>query len=60
MYWENDLEARPEDRIETETEEQTLHLTREEIPAKEEEAHRLQIPVTVDADNTNPDQPKDK
>ena len=61
MYWDNDLEARPKDRIETEPpKEQPLPLTQEELPAENEDAHQNTISFTDVADNTIPEQPEDK
>ena len=53
MYWDNDLEARPEDRVETEPpKEQPLPLTPEELPVHDKDGTPHPISVTEDTDDT--------
>ena len=59
LYWDNDLEARPEDSIETEPpNDQTLPLTPKELPAEEGDARQHPITVLDDADETKPERPE--
>ena len=60
-HWYNDLEARSEDRIETEPpKEQPLPLISEELPTENADANQHTISVTDVADNTFSEQPEDK
>ena len=61
MFWDNDLEAHPEDSIDTKPpKEQPLPLTPEVLPEENEGANQHHISVTDDTDNTNSEQPEDK
>ena len=53
MYWDNDLEARPEDRVATEPpKEHPLPLIPEELPVDDEDSITHPISVTEDTDKT--------
>ena len=60
MYWDNNLEARHEDRVETEPpKEQPLHLTLEELPVETDVNTTHPIQPTEEVDDS-PAQPEDR
>ena len=58
MHWDNDLEGRPEDRVETEPpKELPIPLTPEESPVENEDTTSQPPSATDDIDDTNPAHP---